>query len=217
MRLQDKVALITESATGIGRASAILFAEEGAKVAVVDWATENGEKTVRMIRDAGGEAIFIYADISKTSHIKNMIKTTIDTYGKLNILFNNAASGIRPAPTVELTEEEWDKILSTSLKSVFLASKYAIPEMLKQGGGVIINTSSAGGLVGIPNHSAYCAAKGGVIQLTRVLALECIRQNIRVNCICPGTVRTPMIKLETAPELEEVWKKRQPIGRIAEP
>ncbi|MBC8456743.1 MAG: SDR family oxidoreductase [Deltaproteobacteria bacterium] len=122
---------------------------------------------------------------------------------------------MKPAPTVEVPEDEWDKILTTTLKSVFIASKYAIPEMLKQGGGIIINTASAGGLVGVSNHSAYCAAKGGVIALTRVLALEYIRQNIRVNCIVPGTVRTPMLNL--TPEMEEVWKKRQPIGRIAEP
>lgn len=221
MKLKDKVALITGAGSGIGRATAILFAKEGSKVVVADCAKESGEQTVEIIKNAGGEASFVYVDVSRADDVQRMIEKTVKYYGKLDVLFNNAGINI-PAPITEITEELWDKIININLKGVFLGCKYAIPVMKKQGGGVIINTASIFAFVGFANDSAYCASKGGVYAFTRALALEVAPFNIRVNCICPGTTMTPLVqgvwmRLGEPEERERTTKQQIPLGRLGRP
>jgi NAD(P)-dependent dehydrogenase (short-subunit alcohol dehydrogenase family) len=191
-KLYGKTALITGAGSGIGRATALVFAREGAKVAVGDRVPAGGHETVKMIKSAGGEACFIQADVTKAAEVQRMLDLTLDTYGRIDILYNNAGIIGRTAPTADLTEEDWDLVINTDLKSVFIGSKYAIPIMLRQGGGVIISTSSTLGLGGRTRIGPYCVAKAGIIQLTRTIAAEYARQNIRANCICPGMIATPM-------------------------
>jgi NAD(P)-dependent dehydrogenase (short-subunit alcohol dehydrogenase family) len=221
MRLADKVAIITGAGSGIGRATAMLFAQEGAKVVVVDYAPEGGQETVEMIKRNGGEAIFVETDVSKAAAVEKMVQTAIDTYGKIDILFNNAAVTI-PASVVDATEAVWDKTMDIDLKGVFLPSKYAIPHMIKGDGGSVINTASMCGLVASPNQAPYSAAKGGVIALTRQMAIDYATHNIRVNSICPSEVRTPMFLgfINRAPDPEKKMQEliaRIPLGRVAEP
>jgi NAD(P)-dependent dehydrogenase (short-subunit alcohol dehydrogenase family) len=204
-RLSDRVALITGAGSGIGRASAILFAREGAKVIVVDIVQEAGEETVRLIKDSGGDAFFVRADVSKEADAENMVKKAVEKYGRIDILFNNA--GINPSGTVVNTPGEvWDKVINVNLKGAFLGSKYAIPEMAKGGGGVVINTASVSGLVGTANEIAYVASKGGIVAMTRGMAIDHVNQNIRVNCICPSGTETPLLNkwLGTVKEPEKV-------------
>lgn len=221
MRLADKVAIITGAAGGIGRATAILFAQEGAKVVVVDYAPEGGLETVEMIRRDGGDAIFVETDISKAAAVEKMVQRAVETYGRIDVLFNNAAVTI-PASVVDATEEVWDKTMDIDLKGVFLPSKYAIPHMIRGGGGAVINTASMCGLVASPNQAPYSAAKGGVIALTRQMAIDYASHNIRVNSICPSEVRTPMFLgfINRAPDPEKKMQElvaRIPLGRVAEP
>jgi NAD(P)-dependent dehydrogenase (short-subunit alcohol dehydrogenase family) len=226
-KLEGKVALITGAGSGIGRATGVLFAKEGAKVVVADYAPVGGQETVRIIKEAGGEAIFIKVDVSKASDVERMVRTALDAYGRIDILHNNAGIGGPVAPTADTTEKDWDSVINTNLKGVFLGSKYVIPVMVKQGGGVIINTASTSGLVGSPGFSKYCASKGGVVQLTKTMALEYAKENIRVNCICPGIIDTPMggasfpgdaAAREAAKEaFERAFVKTVPLGRIGQP
>ena len=193
MRLKNKVALITGAGSGIGRATAILFAKEGAKVVVADIDTKGGEETVKKINDSGGAAVFVHVDVTKASDAERMVKTAVEKYGKLDILFNNA--GINPLGTVvDTTEESWDRIINVNLKGIFLGSKHAIPEMAKHEGGVIINTASVNGLVALPDEAAYDASKGGVVMLTKAMAIDHASQNIRANCICPGATDTALLR-----------------------
>jgi NAD(P)-dependent dehydrogenase (short-subunit alcohol dehydrogenase family) len=215
-RLDGKVVLITGAGLGMGQAAALLFAKEGAKVAVVDWKPEAGEETVKMIKKAGGEAIFIKADVSKADDAKNMVKTTVKTYGKLDVIYNNAAILGRVAFTENIAEEEWDKIMAVNLKGVWLGMKYAIPEMLKKGKGSIINTASQCGDRGTRNLGAYCASKGGILALTRVTAMELAKKNIRVNALNPGIIATPMA-LSASEEDLKGFAAIIPQGRLGRP
>lgn len=219
MRLEGKVAIVTGAASGIGKASALLFAREGAKVVVADVLDEGARRTVDSILKSGGDAIFTHMDVSKTSEIKNMIGTTLQSYGKLDVLFNNAGIEGASADITSYPEDIFDRVISINLKGVWLGMKYAIPEMLKNKGGSIINTTSVAGLVGFPAMSAYCASKGGIVQLTKTVALEYAKQRIRVNAIAPGVIRTPMVERFTGgqPEMEKALVQSEPIGRLGDP
>lgn len=193
MKLTGNVCIVTGAGSGIGKASAELFAEEGAKVVAVDWNREAGEKAVKNIRETGGEALFCCADVSSEQDAQRMVNTALDAYGRLDTLFNNAAIQVM-ARLADTSEEVWDRIQSVNLKGVFLGSKYAIPAMIRGGGGSVINTASVLGFVGDPDLAAYCAAKGGVIALTRAAAIAYGPQGVRVNSICPGDVDTPLVQ-----------------------
>ncbi|HIE24055.1 MAG TPA: SDR family oxidoreductase [Candidatus Korarchaeota archaeon] len=218
MSLKDKVAIITGAGSGIGRATALLFAEEGANVVICDIA-EEGAKVCEEIMEKGGEATFIKADVSKAKDVINLIRKTVDKYGRVDILVNNA--GIPSHGTVlDISEAEWDRVLNVNLKGAFLCSKYAVPEMIKGGGGVIVNVASVIGLIGGKGEAAYCASKGGLIALTKALALDFAEHKIRVNCVCPGSVETPMremIMAQKTPEERKAAELKIPIKRVARP
>ena len=221
MRLADKVALITGGASGIGRATALLFAHEGAAVSVVDLDKVGGQAVAHEIEDKGGQAIFVRCDVSQAADCQRAVQQTVDKLGGLDILFNNAGI-IRRASVLETSEEEWDRVMAVNVKSVFLLSKCAIPVMAQAGGGVIINTASGWGLVGGRKAAAYCASKGAVVLLTKAMALDHGEQNIRVNCICPGDTDTPMLRHE-ARQLGESDERflaeaaQRPLQRIGQP
>lgn len=217
---QDKVVLVTGAAAGLGRVSALAFAREGAKVVVADIDAEGGQQTVQMIKEAGGEAIFVKADVTKEAEVRAMVEKAVETYGRLDCAHNNVGVEELMTPLTECTEEQWDRILNVNLKSVWLCMKYEIPHMVKQGGGAIVNMSSSVGLNGAPKLPSYCAAKHGVNGLTKSAALEFARAGIRVNSICPGGMRgTPMYNRITAftPELITKAAEIVPLGRDAEP
>jgi NAD(P)-dependent dehydrogenase (short-subunit alcohol dehydrogenase family) len=221
MRLANKVALITGGAAGIGRATALLFAREGAAVGVADLHEDGGQDVVGMIRQAGGRAIYLRCDVSQAADCRRAVEGTVKTLGGLDILFNNAGI-IRRASVLETSEEEWDRVMAVNVKSVFLLSKYAIPEMERAGGGAIVNTASGWGLVGGRDAASYCASKGAVVNLTRAMALDHGRQNIRVNCICPGDTDTGMLREEAGQlgEGEEAFlagAADRPLGRVGRP
>jgi NAD(P)-dependent dehydrogenase (short-subunit alcohol dehydrogenase family) len=192
-QLDGKVAIVTGAGSGIGRASACLFAEQGAKIVVADCNVETGKETVAAILQNGHEAIFCHVDVSRAAEVEQLIQTTIERYGRLDALFNNAAIQIL-GRLIDTSEESWDRVHSVNLKGVFLGCKYAIPAMILTSGGSIINMASVLGFVGDPDLAAYCAAKGGVIALTKAAALSYGPNGVRVNCICPGDVETPMVQ-----------------------
>ena len=223
MRLNNKSAIVTGAGSGLGRAAALLFAREGAKVLVAANRDKDGEQTVKSIKDNSGDAIFTQVDVTRASDLEKAVKTAVDKYGKLNIMFNNAGT---PGPgklIADLTEEEWNRVLAVNLTGVFLGTKYAIPEMLKGGGGVIINVSSVAALMPRRYAGSYAAAKAGVIQLTRVTALEYARKNIRVNCILPGPIDTPFFSKVAGGDPDKIAAfkekvlKEVPMGRFAQP
>ena len=217
--LAGKVALVTGAGSGIGRASALTFAREGAKVVVADVVVEGGEETVGMIKTAGGEALFVKADVSQAVEVEALINKTLATYGRLDCAHNNAGIEGAVATTAECTEENWDRIIAINLKGVWLCMKYEIPQMLKQGGGAIVNTASGAGLVGIPRAGAYVASKHGVVGLTKTAALEYAKAGIRVNAVCPGVIDTPMVQRITSrrPHLVERMAAGEPVGRMGKP
>lgn len=218
-KMDGKVALVTGAGSGIGQATAVLFAQEGAKVAVSDITEEGGDATVKMIKDAGGEAFFVKADIANAVEVEALIGKIVEVYGKLDCAANNAGVEVMPAPTADCTEEDFDFAVKVNLKGTWLCMKYEIQQMLKQGGGAIVNVSSMAGLVGVAAMPAYVAAKHGIVGLTRTAALDYGTAGIRVNAVCPGATRTPMMQqvITSMPELGEQMNENHPIGRIAEP
>lgn len=219
MRLADKVALITGAGSGIGREAALLFAQEGAQVVVSDVNENAGKETVSLIKSASGEATFVRADVSKTADVQGMIAAAEETYGRLNVLFNNA--GIFHAndgSVLDTDDEIWDLTININLKGVFLGCKYGIPALQRAGGGSIINTASFVAIVGAAtSQSAYTASKGGVLSLTREIAVEFARQNIRANALCPGPVETPLLaELLADPARRQRRLVHIPPGRFAQ-
>src|ERR687887_1398771 len=218
-RVEGKVALVTGGASGIGRATALTFAREGAKLVIADMNAEGGQQTVHMITEQGGEAIFVRTDVSKAVEVQALISTAVETYGRLDCAHNNAGiSGGLRARTAEYSEDPWHQVIAVNLTGVWLCMKYELAQMLHQGGGTIVNTASAAGLVGLPGNAAYVASKHGVVGLTKTAALEYAQQGIRVNCICPGYIATPM----TAPGMQDPERMAriiasEPIGRMGQP
>jgi NAD(P)-dependent dehydrogenase (short-subunit alcohol dehydrogenase family) len=218
MRLQNKVALITGGTSGIGEATAILFAQEGASVAVTGRDEKRGQAVVEHILESGGKAIFTRTDVRKAEECRRAVDETLAAFGTLDILFNNAGVFF-PHTTLDCSEGEWDLQLDVNLKGTFLMSKFALPFMIQQGRGVLINNSSGWGIVGGDKAVAYCASKGGVVLLTKAMAIDHGRQGIRVNCICPGDVDTPMLP-EDARMRGLKWEEylagcaNRPLGRI---
>ncbi len=219
MRLKDKVALITGAGSGIGRETSLLFAAEGAQVVAVDIADAAGNETIAMIKQHGRDAVYVHADISKAADCENMVKVAEQTYGKLNVLFNNA--GIMHSDddnAMTTSEAVWDLTMSINLKGVFLGCKYGIPALKRAGGGSIINTASFVALVGAATPQlAYTASKGGVLAMTRELAVVHARENIRVNALCPGPLHTELLmKFLNTEEKKQRRLVHVPMGRFGE-
>ncbi|MEH7382078.1 SDR family NAD(P)-dependent oxidoreductase [Bacillus sp. JJ1533] len=210
-KLQDKVAIITGGASGIGAATARLFVEEGAKVVLVDLNEEKGKAFEAELKALNAEALFVKANITSEEEVANIYKQTIEAFGKVDVVFNNAGIG-RVQPSHELEYSEWRNTVNVDLDGVFLVAREAIREFLKADGGVIVNTASMYGWVGSPGSAAYNAAKGGVVNLTRSLALEYAEQNIRVNALCPGFIDTPIIPEES----KEVLRSMTPLKRLGQ-
>lgn len=224
MLLEGKVAIVTGGASGQGKASALLFAKEGATVVIADWNAEGAEVTSEEIRELGGEAMAIHADISNEAGAKLVIDKTVEAYGRLDVLFNNAGIGLsasnkyKMASIVDTPEKDWDAILAINLKGAAMGCKHAIPIMIEQGGGAIINNASNMAVVGMPCADAYTAAKGGLAALSRAMAAEWAPKGVRVNCICPGPIETPMIRPWLSdPETLAWYHKTIPMKRIGQP
>jgi NAD(P)-dependent dehydrogenase (short-subunit alcohol dehydrogenase family) len=212
-RFEGKVALITGGGSGLGRASGVRIASEGGSVAIADIDREGGRESCRLIEEAGGKVLFVEADVTRAADNERMVAETVKEFGRLDVLFTSAGVGAG-GTVVETTEEYWDRVLNLDLKGVFLASKYAIAAMRESGGGAIVHVSSIGGERGMSGAS-FCAAKGGVINLTRSMAVAHARESIRVNCICPGYIATPIIQgILDDPEKLAAVSERHPMGRI---
>ena len=214
---KNKVALVTGASSGIGKATAIAFAKKGAKVIVVDWI--DGNETLNLVKELGSDAIFIKCDVSKNTDVKAMVEKTIAQFGQIDYAFNNAGIEGIQANTWECTEENWDKTIAVNLKGIWLCMKYQIPQMIKQGKGVIINCASVAGLVGFQGLPAYVSSKHGIVGLTKTAALECAKLGIRVNAVCPGAIQTPMIDRITGKKREtiEQFTELEPMGRFGIP
>jgi NAD(P)-dependent dehydrogenase (short-subunit alcohol dehydrogenase family) len=219
-KLQGKVILVTGGGSGIGRATSLLLAAQGARIMIADYVPEGAEKTVAMIKEAGGVASCVAADVSVSKQVELMVNKTVETYGRIDGAFNNAGiEGRMGTDTATASEENFDRTIASNLKGVFLCMKYEIPQMLKQGGGAIVNTASIAGLVGFEGNSAYNASKHGVIGLTKTAALEYAQKNIRVNCVCPGVIQTPMVAriMDSGQMDERDLMAGEPVGRLGQP
>ena len=218
-QFEGKVALVTGAGSGIGRATALAFAGEKAKVVVADVNVEDGKETVVMIEREGGEAIFTHTNVSKTADVEAMVGRAIEVYGRLDCALNNAAIPGAEGMTHQYPEDSWDSVIDVNLKGVWLCMKHEIQHMLERGGGTIVNMASIVGLIAWPGSPAYTAAKHGVVGLTQTAALEYARQGIRVNAVCPSWVRTPMFEraVSANPELGTRHLTADPMGRLAEP
>jgi NAD(P)-dependent dehydrogenase (short-subunit alcohol dehydrogenase family) len=214
---KGKVAIVTGGSFGIGKATAIAFAKRATKVIVADIIED--DETINAIKALGGEALFVKCDVSSEQDVIAMVKSAIDNYGRLDFAFNNAGIEGETASTVECSNENWDRIMAINLKGAWLCMKHQIPEMLKNGHGAIINCASIAGLVGFPNSPAYTASKHGMVGLTKATALEFVKSGIRVNAVCPGVIKTPMIDRYTqkSKEVEEQLIAAEPMGRMGEP
>jgi NAD(P)-dependent dehydrogenase (short-subunit alcohol dehydrogenase family) len=217
--LENKVVLVTGGGSGIGRATSLLLAKQGAKVMIADYVPESAERTVKLIKDAGGNANCIAADVSIPKQVEAMVAKTVEVYGRLDGAFNNAGIEGKMADTVEYPEEIFDRIMAINLKGVWLCMRAEIPQMLETGGGAIVNTASGAGLVGVPMLSAYNASKHGVVGLTKTAALEYAQKNIRVNCVCPGLINTPMVArmIDSGGMNEQEFLAAEPVGRMGRP
>lgn len=218
-RVQGKVALVTGGASGIGRATALAFAREGAKVLVSDVVVAGGEETVVLIKAAGGEAQFVKADVAKPAEVDALVAKVVAAHGRLDCAFNNAGIEGAMTSTVDCTEENWDRTIAVNLKGVWLCMKAEIAQMLKQGGGAIVNTASVAGLVGFAGLPAYVASKHGVVGLTKTAALEYAKSGIRINAVCPGGIQTPMLErlFQSQPQTSEAIAAMEPVGRLGTP
>ena len=221
MKLRNRVAIITGGASGIGKATAVLFAQEGASIVVADIDEDGGRSVVRQIVESGGRAVFVRCDVTIAEDCRSVVERTVEEFRRVDILFNNAGI-IRRASVVETTEAEWDRVMAVNVKSVFLCSKYAIPVMAQAGGGVIVNTASGWGLVGGRNAASYCASKAAVVNLTRAMAIDHGPQHIRVNAVCPGDTATNMLmneaeQLRTPADRFLAEAADRPLGRVGTP
>jgi NAD(P)-dependent dehydrogenase (short-subunit alcohol dehydrogenase family) len=218
MRFQGKVVLITGAGVGIGRAAAVRFGKEGAKVAINSLTPANGQETLRLLQEARGQGIYIQGDVSITADARRIVEETVKAFGRIDILVNNAGI-VLPGRVDNISEEDWDRTIAVNLKGVYLVSKYTIPEMRKIGGGVIVLNASVVAIKGVKDRGAYTASKGGVLALTKAMAADYLSENIRVNCVCPGTTYTPSLERRIQafadPEKARVdFIARQPMGRL---
>jgi NAD(P)-dependent dehydrogenase (short-subunit alcohol dehydrogenase family) len=218
-QLESKTGIVTGASAGIGRATALALAAEGARLLVADTDVRGGEETVRLIGDQGGEAVFAQTDVSSPAAVTAMVDRAVERFGGLDFAFNNAGIEGEMATTVDCTEANWDRVLAVNLKSVWLCMRSEIPRMLERGGGSIVNCASVAGLVGFRNLPAYCASKGGIVELSRATALEYATEGVRVNSVCPGVIHTAMVDRLTAghPEVAAQLTALEPLGRMGEP
>lgn len=221
MKLQDRVAVITGAGSGIGQAMALQFAREGARILAADINGEAAEETSKMVTTAGGACQSFAVDVTQPEQVQAMVEQAIAAYGQLDILCNNAGIG-STTDVVDCEPADWDRVMTVNVKSVYLGCKYAVPHMVRQNRGVIINTASVAGMVGIVKRAAYCASKGAVIALTRQVAVEYVKQGLRVNCLCPGTVDSPWVErllsqTDDRAAARQALEARQPMGRLGTP
>ncbi len=218
-RFEGRVALVTGGGSGIGRATSLAFANEGARVVIDDINVQGGEETLRLIKSAGGDAIFVKADVSKAAEVEAMVHRAIEIYGRIDCAFNNAGVGEPLKRLSKTSEDNWDRVMATNLKGVYLCMKYEIPHMYKQGKGAIVNTASLAGLKGLSGQAAYAASKHGVVGLTKSAALEYAGASIRINAVCPGVIDTPLIapNMRDRPQVQKAYVDMEPIGRLGKP
>jgi NAD(P)-dependent dehydrogenase (short-subunit alcohol dehydrogenase family) len=218
-KFTGKVAFVTGAGAGISRATALAFAREGTSVVAADTSEANNRETVRMIEQAGGRALGVTCDESMENDVKAALDKTIEVFGRLDYAFNNAGIEQPIMPLADLTAERWDRLVAIDLRGVFLCMKYEIPLMMKQGGGATVNTSSGAGIKGVAGQSAYCAAKFGVVGLSKATALDYAKSNVRVNVVCPGIIETPMMDRFSGgtPEGRERVIAQEPVGRMGKP